>query len=71
MSIFSFWKMSEMTQAERMLKILGDGAWHTNTELARRVSLRYGSVVHKLRKQGYAIMVKRISDGLYLYKMQR
>ncbi len=67
--LFTFWKRANLNQTERMLDVLKDKCWHTNMELGRKVSLRYGDVVFRLRKNGHTVNVERITKGLFKYKL--
>ncbi len=58
------------TKAVRVKELLSrkDGA--SNFELSK-ISLRYGAIIHNLRKEGYVIIDKRINNqGLWRYKLQ-
>ncbi len=36
---------------EKLLKLLSDGKWHSNSELAKVAGYRYGAVIHNLRRK--------------------
>ena len=53
--------MSNLTEAERVLHVLADGAWHTTTEIRRRAAIHtVGERVKKLRVTGAKIDSERI-----------
>lgn len=57
-----------VTKAAKVLKKLQKEKDVYNSEL-NRISFRYGSIIHELRKEGHVIKTVRINnDGLYLYK---
>lgn len=60
-----------MSHRERLLKLLWDRQWHSNTELAKASGYRYGAVVHNLRGEGYLIETKRVTTARWEYRLLR
>lgn len=59
--------MEKSTKTARVLKKLQTAQTVTNWEL-NKISFRYGSCIHDLRKEGHVIKTNRINnDGLYEY----
>lgn len=59
--------MEKSTKAARILKKLQIDQTVTNWEL-NKITFRYGSCIHDLRKEGHVIKTNRINnDGLYEY----
>lgn len=56
------------TKAEKLHRILRDGAWHSTGELARRVGHRFSSVIYQLRHSGHCI--ERQSHPTKMYQSQ-
>lgn len=55
--------MAKETHREKLLKLLDDKDWHTNTELAKVAGFRYGAVVFNLRKEGSNIETRKGGEG--------
>src|SRR5690349_9303522 len=56
------------SQGNRILKLINDGNWHTNAELAK-VALAYRNVVSKLRDRGYIISSRHRGSGVWEYRL--
>lgn len=60
--------MDKSTKTARVLKLLQSKKNVTNWEL-NKITFRYGSCIHELRKEGHVIKTNRLNnDGLYEYK---
>lgn len=56
-------KESQTTKILRLLKTQGTVS---NLEL-NRICYRYGARIHELRNDGYLIVTKRLSNGLFMF----
>lgn len=62
----------KQTHGEKLLGLLHDREWHSNAELVQAgVGFRYGAVIHNLRKKGYIIETKAVSQTLWEYRLRR
>jgi hypothetical protein len=64
-------KARQSTQKETVLKMLQEAGEQgvTNTKL-RRVALRFTSIIHLLKKDGYIIETVSDGDGVYRYVLK-
>ena len=53
-----------MTQKQRLLRLLSDGAWHHFEEL-QRIGWRYSARLHDLKNDGFDHEIKK--DGRVVY----
>lgn len=42
----------KLTKSDRVLLLLRDGEWHEASEMAEKVSWRFGGYLHELKKRG-------------------
>ena len=42
----------KLTKADRILLVMQDGQWHMGSELAEKVSWRFGGYLHELKSKG-------------------
>ena len=57
--------MNQNTQTENienLITLLNDGQWHSNNELAAKVSYRLAHTVYQARQQGYCIETRKIKN---------
>ncbi len=57
------------TNLQKLLEVLKDGEWHSNDELAFKVSWRFGDTIHKARKKGYPIKTEKVAHNQYKYRL--
>ena len=56
------------TNLQKLLKLLGDGEWHTTEELSQ-ITWRFGHTIHEARNKGYLIEKRKISHNQFQYRL--
>jgi len=53
-----------MTMLEKLTQVLGDGHWHSTTELVEQVGHRFSATLHRaVKEQGWQVEKRRRPDG--------
>lgn len=60
---------NQISQQDKLLKVLRDGQWHGRDEISTLLSFRFGDIIHQLREQGHEIHTKRTKDNRYEYRL--
>lgn len=53
----------------RLLLLMSDGRWHTNYELADKISHRFSATIHVLKKQGYKFEKRHVQGPVREYRL--
>lgn len=60
-----------MTQRDKVLARLKHGDWVSNGEFAFEMRiLRYGAIIHELRKEGYNITTRNLKGSKYEFRLE-
>lgn len=54
---------------DRMLRLMSDGAWHSQEELVEEISHRFSATKHILSKRGYKFEKRRVERQRYEYRL--
>jgi hypothetical protein len=54
---------------DRMIRLMGDGNWHSSKELAEKISHRFSATKHVLVQRGYKFEMRRIQGQEYEYRL--
>lgn len=60
--------MKRETNLQKLLKLLGDGNWHTSEELSK-ITWRFGHTIHEARKKGYQIEKHQVGHNQFQYRL--
>jgi hypothetical protein len=60
--------MKSETNLQKLLKLLGDGEWHTSEELSK-ITWRFGHTIHEGRNKGYPIEKRKIGHNQFEYRL--
>ncbi|MEM3740656.1 MAG: hypothetical protein QXP84_07635 [Candidatus Korarchaeum sp.] len=58
------------TVKEKLLAVLLDGKWHTNTEL-KQISHRFSARLLELRQEGWMIEREYWGNGIWAYRLRK
>jgi len=61
--------MKDNNLPDKMLRLMSDGAWHSQEELVEKISHRFSATKHILSKRGYAFEKRCIEKQRYEYRL--
>lgn len=63
----------KLTKEDRVLLVMSDGEWHMGSELADKVSWRFGGYLHNLKQKGVSWEKEHVSvssgDKVFKYRL--
>jgi len=61
--------MKDDNLPDKMLRLMSDGAWHSQEELVEKISYRFSATKHILTKRGYVFERQWIEKQRYEYRL--
>lgn len=58
-----------MTMLEKLAEVLGDGQWHSTSELVELVGHRFSAVLHRAKKKGWQVETRRVDVQVFEYRL--
>lgn len=62
--------VTAMTMLEKLTRVLGDGQWHSTTELVEQVGHRFSATLHRaVKEQGWQVEKRRSDARTFEYRL--
>ncbi|WOD37120.1 hypothetical protein [Nodosilinea sp. E11] len=58
-----------MTMIEKLAQVLGDGQWHSTSEMVEQVGHRFSAVLHRAKQKGWQVEKRRAVEQMFEYRL--
>jgi hypothetical protein len=58
-----------MTMIEKLAQVLGDGQWHSTSEMVEQVGHRFSATLHRAKQKGWEVEKRRADVQMFEYRL--
>ena len=58
-----------MTMIEKLAQVLGDGQWHSTSEMVEQVGHRFSAALHRAKKKGWQVEKRWVVEQMFEYRL--
>jgi hypothetical protein len=58
-----------MTMIEKRAQVLGDGQWHSTSEMVEQVGHRFSATLHRAKQKGWEVEKRRADVQMFEYRL--
>lgn len=58
-----------MTMIEKLAQVLGDGQWHSTSEMVEQVGHRFSATLHRAKQKGWQVEKRRAVEQMFEYRL--